>query len=1541
MLPALSRSSSGRAQNPMPEGAAIPNRMSRQAFVPRAQDIDANVAAAAANVTGGDGTDVSMAGVVRGGRAAAAGTGCAAAKANRESRTSSISVQQQEEEAPCARLDGVAVTHSLERGPLAAGEGVAESVGSDSVHLLQHMQELLHEGASAEALQQWVSSQLRRANDGGVRASREHLLAPALSSESSPCSPRTTDGCRGSPNSTNNHRHSTSSASVSGVSAKAGRLYSSATTTTTGSGGRLMKASRTHAPGQQQHQAPQLQQQPQQPWRSFHRGGAASAETPTYNVANFAQTSSGVSLRRAQETSLHEVTKAAVHATTSRLVANEQRNIGLLLGELFSRNPESMVRRLATPPAAVTTTLAASAVATTTMATPLPVAEGRSRSNFSVDECSLPPAAYDRAEMSGTSPQASSSVMTRGVSSVPLNVDSDVAPADGPGLLPSHSPLYAAEDGTGGQRQSAGPFFKGGSTAIPTSSERSTPDDPSTAPTSKAASPQLTTLPNSVAGTAGTLTCEQDALFPPYSPLVSPAVSPVAGASTAGKLPGVRADAPHHVIHSPPSAVVTAAAASFTSDTPLPMATTADDVLSPVAGAAKRNTLTNVVSLIDVVFAGDESYSGGTAADSDNASANKGGSGGGHNLIMLINNTSGPQAGGVTDGQGGKGAPSAWGATVATDDVTDANGVGRGGDGAMSAVAMLPPVTSPATSITGMQSSSSAAAGNVSDSSPLTASGGPTIVTRHMNHHRLTQPYGRVASLVSNMSNHLVGGNNGGSNTAAAGAVGSYTTLPERRSSVSLGDDIQSFDSSRVSCVSGLSGGRDGALTGAGGHRPRRCSVLHLSHASVNGGIDPLMEGVMPDFVLDGASEEGRRPGPRFMRTYCRHCPVRVAESATRKALAELGVPYLPDIDEAANPMSVLFRMATYQYTDSRSFYVVMCLNVMLRYNFVRRFAWDTQKLKKFLEVAATFFRDGNPFHHLVHATEMVLGAHQWLCEGTTAAALSDVEVAAFLLAAMTLMLAHTGIDNRLLTQLKHPYAMLCSFASPQQGAVVALVMALLRYPELHFFPDPSSASVNVQSQSFDPSTDTAPANVAHEWTASREMELYDMFSELVMATDLRNHTLIQKGIFHMAEENAQRHGCLCDGAAQSRLLSPARAAKPSRGRGGTPLGITPNRPQRGDFNGSLSSRFNASSSSPLQQDGGSPSNSGNHYLTNRVCLNCCAYVTENHVPDLLKGVLHYLGFAFLFRTFETYVSGSLMYVAEMYRQSEVEYKLFQKQQQHQQQPRQAAGDLQAGSVGSGSQRDSTSVHAFLKSTAQDTSQHDTDLGDSTETFATAVMEEKPPWRQDLTHASTVASLQRRRSDELGSALLSRRPTTTTFEPPAFSTPTAAVSAQREVSAGRPASCSDDATSTETAVPSRRPRVRPLRGSGRDIFLIAVEDLSLPFVELFAPYLPASWVRATYLNHQTFTMAMPSPEEYDAAVNRVLDLAEESEEEIARRQTGEGAGGNDILSTVPWLLMRRTCLSVPDWTMNKDGMLRRVIKEIVMGTESLLEHCEM
>ncbi|KAG5482205.1 hypothetical protein CUR178_06064 [Leishmania enriettii] len=754
-------------------------------------------------------------------------------------------------------------------------------------------------------------------------------------------------------------------------------------------------------------------------------------------------------------------------------------------------------------------------------------------------------------------------------------------------------------------------------------------------------------------------------------------------------------------------------------------------------------------------------------------------------------------------------------------------------------------------------------------------------------------PLRRTTSFASITSSHLGGGATGG---RGASSLLNLTG----GDSISLHDDTSSFGSGHAAGVSSLG---DGMI----GNRRHPSSVLHLSRLSMNGGVDP-MDGVMASFILDDISGAQRRSGPRFLRSFCRHTPVRVTESVTHEELEKLGVPFIEGIDAASVPTNVLALMDAYGFTDSCAFYVAMCLNVFLRYAFVQRFGWNVQKLRKFLEVAATYFRRGNPFHNPLHAVDVVIAAHQWVGEGSTSAALSDDEVMTFLFTATVQQLAHTGADNRLLARLKHPYAMLCSYASPQQGATVALVMALLSRPELRFLPAPFLATTGAAGAGS--ATDSADAQ---EWTTSRESHMYDMLADLIMATDERNHAALKQSIVRMGEMNARRHGCLCASAHTDRSSIFSRNL--------------------------FRSASQTDNTTRLQY----PSPLGSF------CLNCCAYITDMHVPNLLKAVLHFIDFAYLFRPYEVYLSGNIAYMAEVYRQMEREYLLLQRVQKEQ-----LLKALRGRANGERLDEGVPSQRSDARSPGAPFSAPATDACTPGVALAMALLAEQQPWRQGVAQASTMTSLQRNNDEAptaadtpppLRGVAVVHLPSEITASHRSARLP---LQAEGEKLLQQVVSMPQDAGVGSSNALRSAARLQPLKGLGRDIVLISLEDLCLPFLEQLAPYMPEAWVAASYRNHQTLTKSLPTPEKFDEVVNRLLDMGEETAaeklEEVSEKDN-ELEDEEDSLTTerpfaLPWRLLRPVRPVAAEWTVNKDGLVRRVLMEIMRGPEELLKECD-
>ncbi|KAG5481554.1 hypothetical protein LSCM1_05576 [Leishmania martiniquensis] len=1234
-------------------------------------------------------------------------------------------------------------------------------------------------------------------------------------------------------------------------------------------GGNLRKASRPHLQHSQWrsfrcHSSNPSRSSPVRPsggaWPAAASGAGAGLAASAIIFHSTPSSPAGTPECRRIASALHSATKAALYATTSQVVAENQQNISLMLGGRFSRHLENFVRRVATPltlgrsGSPGTPALAGTARGSAYSQGAL---RGDSDAGSDGDESSITSAtsALERLD----APHVSSiAQQTRSLTaaSVPLTVAerSAVAAAEFPtGRVPAA--CVPAVDSTCGparefivkssQPAAEPPRFSGAGAEVFGSSSAGV----SWRPAHGIVSSDGSSLPMVPCDSSTT-----SAAPPPPHASAGPASVHCFSNSTPPE-PSTNSDAEAQLKVSlrqrESSSRRSAVRAART-----PLAATEagpDDTAAPVAAA----DVLDVVSLIEVDM---EAMSASCTPAQESAS---------HNTSFLLSGGDAHQL------------PRSWGGAAAHAGERNHHNPQRG------CISTVSPVNTSASPLLSAHVSlipSSPAAALATSLSQFTSTSAATQCAR-----RASVPLRRTTSFVSITSSHL----------GCGGAIGGYGASSllhlAGRDSASLQDDIPSLGSGHTA---GMSLG-----DGMSGNRRHPSSVLHLSRSSVNGGVDP-MNGVMASFILDDISGAQRRSGPRFLRSFCRHTPVRVTESVTHEALEELGVPFIEGIDQASVPTNVLTLMDVYGFTDSCSFYVAMCLNVFLRYAFVQRFGWSVQKLKSFLEVAATYFRGGNPFHNPVHAVDVVMAAHQWASEGSTSAALSDDEVMTFLFTAMVQQLAHTGADNSLLARLKHPYAMLCSYASPQQGATVALVMALLSRPELHFLPVPFLATTRTTGAG-----GAADPAVVQEWTTSRESHMYDMLADLIMATDERNHATLKQGIVRMGEENARRHGCMCASA-------------------------------HADRSHSILSRhlFRTASQTDTSAQLQYPSPLGSF------CLNCCAYITDTHVPTLLKAVLHFIDFAYLFRPYPVYLSGNIAYMAEVYRQMEREYLLLQRVQRQQllKALTWRAGGERLGEEAplqpSSPQRFGTPFSASAAGACT-----------PAVTLATALLAEQQPWRQGVAHASTMTSLQRN-NDEAVIA--------TDTMPPSCSEAAAALPSEMTASRrcasrslqGQEKSMQLTSMPPEEDVTSANPRrsttrAQPLKGLGRDIVLISLEDLCLPFLEQLAPYMPEAWVAASYRNHQTLMRSLPTPEKFDEIVNRLLDMGEETEAERLeedRKKEGELDDESDPLTserpfTLPWRLLRPVRPVAAEWTVNKDGLVRRVLMEIMRGPEELLK----
>lgn len=713
--------------------------------------------------------------------------------------------------------------------------------------------------------------------------------------------------------------------------------------------------------------------------------------------------------------------------------------------------------------------------------------------------------------------------------------------------------------------------------------------------------------------------------------------------------------------------------------------------------------------------------------------------------------------------------------------------------------------------------------------------------------------------------------------------------------------------------------------------RLRRASVLDLSRSDLNGGMHPL-RGVMPTFVLNG-----KAPGPRFSRQYARHTPVYAQPDTTRALLGSLGVPFIDCIDDVDKPFNVLDVVVAH----GKDLFVHVCMNVLLRYHFCTRFGFDLSKLLSFVREAASFFRVGNPYHHPLHASDIVVSVHQWLSQSNAAPNFTDDELFAFLFAAVVMRVAHAGVDNRFLVETKHPFALVGSHASPQQGVTVALVFSLLEKPENHFLPVTTRTSAVVGaggaiagsngrwsptgeeepsnngsfvSLSESPALNSVAADCAplHQWNQSREHYFYDVLTELVMATDERNHNVVKQGVARISEDNDRSHGCHC---------------------------------QRGGYHGAANGlSWSSSAVSQVRQHSRAPP---------LPCRHCCAYVTDAHVPTLLKAVLHFVDYSYLFRPYEIFTTGSCMFVAELYRQSELQGHLLMQREQAGDQPAEltsaAAHPTTSAEVGgAATKKKSVSAPSLTRMesagvVAADDVEHQRVAATPAVLVENALLSEEPAWREDALRTSTLSALRtfrdmpspiRKRTlnsggpqlvDRLGSLLPPSEDAAKDNGSFEGSVPllanTAAIMPRKSV----------ETSSGGGGVVS----TRPLQGYGRDIHLTALRDLYCPFLTDLEPYLPPSWVRAACENQRRFLDNLPTAAEFDAQVESLLQLSARPDDVTAQRaRLQQDSGANNENDAMPLDLLRIYSPVRTDIGFDVDGHQSRVLREVLRGVDS-------
>ncbi|CCW63917.1 unnamed protein product [Phytomonas sp. EM1] len=610
---------------------------------------------------------------------------------------------------------------------------------------------------------------------------------------------------------------------------------------------------------------------------------------------------------------------------------------------------------------------------------------------------------------------------------------------------------------------------------------------------------------------------------------------------------------------------------------------------------------------------------------------------------------------------------------------------------------------------------------------------------------------------------------------------------------------------------------------------------------------------------------------PRFNRLlFTRSAKIYTPVETLKQTLAELELPYIPELDHRV--LSADFNTYKLAEVHGTYVYVIVAMNVLLSYEFVSRFEFSVHKLLNFVKEAFTFFSPGNPLHHPVHAADIIAAVHQWLSQPTVGANLSDEEMLPFLFASIVMRIGHSGWSNHSLAREKHPYSALCCYTAPQQGATMSLTLALLEKPENHFFPSTGDGVDNVEPDTpvmnGDPDC-RRPSTLAqtHMWTSEKEDTFYNMVYELIMATDERSYYNIQRSLEQIDQDHYITHGCICSEADGS-----SEPTTPT-----VPLATNP-----------LPKRLNKN------------------------CKRCCAYISDAHLPTVMSAVLHILNYSYVFRPYEVFLSGNFSFSASMYRQSDLRVEETQRRRQKQQSRQQAEGKEEQG-MGDPTSDSRQMLMPDFTNEVRDLPLHrgSSSSGSSGATWRgasvsmknegeAALLKAPQRWREDATPTSTVSPLlqqstlagttptvprpnpplSHRASQRLSQSVpqpssqsLSQRLSQPSSQPRSqrlsrlMSQPTGDLSAILAASSVENFADGEMTSSVGDLLPGRS-----LQRKGRDILLLAFEEIHYPMVQTIQPYVPADWVKKSHLNFTRFLTELPSEEEYDLIVERTLQL---------------------------------------------------------------------
>jgi hypothetical protein len=212
----------------------------------------------------------------------------------------------------------------------------------------------------------------------------------------------------------------------------------------------------------------------------------------------------------------------------------------------------------------------------------------------------------------------------------------------------------------------------------------------------------------------------------------------------------------------------------------------------------------------------------------------------------------------------------------------------------------------------------------------------------------------------------------------------------------------------------------------------------------------------MPALDLSGAS-----PRSAFSRPATRHIAVFADQSHLFDEVTSQLNYDVPELHEINDPTFDVLQLADEIGPDvteealHRRIYVVVVLNVFLKYSFITTFQFKVDRLVRFFESASKLFSN-SPLHNALHAADILQGVHAYFCQTNVKENFSDVELFATLFSAAVCGLGQLGVSNEFLARIQHPLVRLFTDVCPAQTFSVGLALQLLSQPETAFTESPA-----------------------------------------------------------------------------------------------------------------------------------------------------------------------------------------------------------------------------------------------------------------------------------------------------------------------------------------------------------------------------------------------------------------------------------------------------------------------------------------------------